>query len=206
MYNTARFVQYGKLRVKYDMAYYMNTPNDTSLMSCMNEGKMLWQWSWLDLCTEEVVSARTCASQFLPYSLSGITLFGLRTVQADSCLNSEQIDTLFISVGVQGGGGGGGILGFLTSSPLPVGLPSPPAFANSFLSCPPFWSASTLLKPLPICTAPLRVPHSLALHSCHRVFSSVHEAHVTHVTHVTECLLVCMKRMSLMSLMSPSVY
>jgi len=28
----------------------------------------------------------------------------MRTVQADSCLNSEQIDTLFISVGGLGGG------------------------------------------------------------------------------------------------------
>jgi len=30
-YNTARFVQYGKIRIKYDMAYYTNTPYDTSL-------------------------------------------------------------------------------------------------------------------------------------------------------------------------------
>jgi len=32
----------------------------------------------------------------------------MRTVQADSCLNSEQIDTRFISVGGQEGGWGGG--------------------------------------------------------------------------------------------------
>jgi hypothetical protein len=32
----------------------------------------------------------------------------MRTVQADGCLNSEQIDTLFISVGGQEGGLGGG--------------------------------------------------------------------------------------------------
>jgi len=32
----------------------------------------------------------------------------MRTVQADSCLDSEQIDTLFISVGGQEGGLGGG--------------------------------------------------------------------------------------------------
>jgi len=31
----------------------------------------------------------------------------MRTVQADSCVASEQIDTLFISVGGQEGGGGG---------------------------------------------------------------------------------------------------
>jgi len=49
-----------------------------------------------------------CAYQVLPYSLSGIALFGMRTVQADSCLNSEHIDTLFISVGGQEGGWGGG--------------------------------------------------------------------------------------------------
>jgi hypothetical protein len=43
----------------------------------------------------------------LPCSSSGIAIFGMRTVQADSCLNSEQIDTLFISVGGQEGGWGG---------------------------------------------------------------------------------------------------
>jgi len=32
----------------------------------------------------------------------------MKTVQADSCLNSEQIDTLFTSVGGQEGGLGGG--------------------------------------------------------------------------------------------------
>jgi hypothetical protein len=53
------------------------------------------------MCTKQVVSARACANQFLPYSSSGIALFGMRTVQADSCLNSEQIETLFISVGGQ---------------------------------------------------------------------------------------------------------
>jgi len=56
-----------------------------------------------------VVSARACANQFVPCSSSGIALFGMRTVQADSCLNSEQIDTLFISVGGQEGGLGGAI-------------------------------------------------------------------------------------------------
>ena len=34
----------------------------------------------------------------------------MTTVQADSCLSSEQIDTLFISVGVRKGGGVGGII------------------------------------------------------------------------------------------------
>ena len=72
---------------------------------------MLRQRFWLDLCTKQVVSARACANQFLPCSSSGIALFGTRTVQADSCLNSEQIDTLFISVGGQEGGFGGGVLG-----------------------------------------------------------------------------------------------
>ena len=68
---------------------------------------------WLDLCTKQLVSARACAYQFLPYSSSGIALFGIRTVQADSCLKSEQIDTLFISAGGREGGlgGGGGVLG-----------------------------------------------------------------------------------------------
>ena len=55
-----------------------------------------------------MVSARACANQFLPYSSSGIALSGMRTVQADSCSNSEQSDTLIISVGGQEGGEGGG--------------------------------------------------------------------------------------------------
>ena len=75
--------------------------------------KVFWHRFWLDLCTKQVVSARACANQFLPYSSSGTALYGMRTVQADSCMNSEQIDTLFASVGGQEGGfgGGGGILG-----------------------------------------------------------------------------------------------
>ena len=68
---------------------------------------MLWQRFWLDLCTKAVVSARACANQFLPCSSSGIALFGMRTVQTDSCLHSEQTETLFISVGRKGVGGGG---------------------------------------------------------------------------------------------------
>ena len=47
-----------------------------------------------------MVSVRACANQFLLCSSSG-ALFGMRTVQADSCLNSEQIDTPFISEGGQ---------------------------------------------------------------------------------------------------------
>ena len=58
-----------------------------------------------------VVSARACTNQFLPCSSSSTALFGMRTVQADNCLNSGQIDTLFISVGGQEGGlGGGGVI------------------------------------------------------------------------------------------------
>ena len=69
--------------------------------------EMLWQRFWLDLCTKQVVSARACANPFLPYSSSNIKLSGKRIVQTDSCLNSEQIDTLFISVGSQEEGFGG---------------------------------------------------------------------------------------------------
>ena len=49
-----------------------------------------------------------------PINSSGIKIIDMRAVQADSCLNSEQNDTLFISVGGQEGGlgeAGGGILG-----------------------------------------------------------------------------------------------
>jgi len=64
---------------------------------------MLWQRFWLDLCTKQVVSARVCAYNFLAYNSSGIKLFDMRTVHADSCLNSEQIDR-------KGGGFGGWVV------------------------------------------------------------------------------------------------
>ena len=72
--------------------------------------KVLWQRFWLDLCTKQVVSARACANQLLSCSSSGIVLFGMRTVQADSCFNSEQIDTLSMSVGGLEGGLGGWVV------------------------------------------------------------------------------------------------
>ena len=70
---------------------------------------VLWQRFWLDLCTIQVVTARACAYQLL--HLLGIKSSGMGTVQAGSCLSSEQIDTLFICVGGQEGGWGGGNLG-----------------------------------------------------------------------------------------------
>ena len=73
-------------------------------INCMN---VLWQRFWLDLCTKQVVSARACAYRYLPYNSSGIDFYGKRTVQADSCLHSEQSDTLFVGVGSQEGGFGG---------------------------------------------------------------------------------------------------
>ena len=57
-----------------------------------------------------MVNARACAYQCLPYNSSGIILVDTRTMQADSCLNFEQIDTLLISVGGQEGGLGGGVI------------------------------------------------------------------------------------------------
>jgi hypothetical protein len=73
----------------------------------MVEVKVAWARVWLDLCTNQVVSARACAYHFLTSNSAVINLLGKRTVQADGCLQSEQIDTLFISVGVQEGGLGG---------------------------------------------------------------------------------------------------
>jgi len=58
-----------------------------------------------------VVGARACENHCLPYSSSGIASFGVRTVQADSCLNCEQNGTLFISVGVRKGVLGDGSFG-----------------------------------------------------------------------------------------------
>ena len=66
----------------------------------MNEVKqVLLRRFWLNLCTKQEVSARACAHHFLPYNSPGINLVDVRTVQADSCLDSEQNNTLFISVG-----------------------------------------------------------------------------------------------------------
>jgi hypothetical protein len=50
-----------------------------------------------------MVSARACAHQSLPYNSSSINVFGKKTVQADSCLHSEQIDTLLLVWGYQKG-------------------------------------------------------------------------------------------------------
>jgi len=59
-----------------------------------------------------VVNARACANQCLPYNSSRMKIIDMRTVQADSCLNSEQNDTLFSSMGGQEEGlGRGGHLG-----------------------------------------------------------------------------------------------
>jgi hypothetical protein len=71
--------------------------------------KVLWQWFWLDLCTKQVVSARACANQFPPYNSSSIGLIDMRTVQADSCFNSEQTGTFFVSVGGREEGWWGGV-------------------------------------------------------------------------------------------------
>ena len=53
------------------------------------------------MCTEQVVSARAYANQFLSYNSLRIKIIDMRTLQAYSCLNSEQIDTHFNSVGGQ---------------------------------------------------------------------------------------------------------
>jgi len=64
-----------------------------------------------------VISARAFAYQFLPLNYSGIKQSGMGTVQADSCLYSEHIDTLFTSVGGQEGGFGGYWGGHLIGGP-----------------------------------------------------------------------------------------
>jgi len=62
------------------------------------------------ICALNRWSVQECVqTKFLPCSSSGIAIFGMITVQANSCLNSEQIDSLFISVGGQEGGLGGGV-------------------------------------------------------------------------------------------------
>ena len=55
--------------------------------------KMLRQRFRLDLCTKQV------GGQCKSVSSSSIAKFGMRTLQADNCLNPEQNGTLFIYVG-----------------------------------------------------------------------------------------------------------
>jgi hypothetical protein len=57
---------------------------------------------------------------YLPYSSSGITLYGMRTVQADSYFDCELIDFLFIRVGGRKGALGGG-WSFLAGGPKITG-------------------------------------------------------------------------------------
>jgi len=80
-------------------------------ISCLIEVKKCFGKGFGWICALHRWSVKERAqTSFLSYSLSGIALSGIRTVQAHSCLNSEQIDTLFISVGGQEGvfrGGGG---------------------------------------------------------------------------------------------------
>ena len=78
-------------------------------ISCLIEGKKCFGKGigWICALNKWSVQEQT---GFCP--VAGIAISGIRTVQADSCLISEQIDTLFISVGGKEGGlGGGGILG-----------------------------------------------------------------------------------------------
>ena len=78
-----------KLRGCVQANYQQLIPN-LQFMHCISSmievKKVLWQRFWLDSCTKQMVSARACANQFLPYSSSGSALFGMTTVQADSCL------------------------------------------------------------------------------------------------------------------------
>ena len=91
---------------------WFQTCSSRIALSCINEViKVLWQRFWLDLWTKQVVSARACAHQFLPYYSSRIKLIDMGAVQAVFCLNPVQIDTLFIGVGGQEWGWGGGQFG-----------------------------------------------------------------------------------------------
>ena len=60
--------------------------------------KLLWQRFWLDLCTEQMVSARACANRFLPSNSSGTKVSDV----SDGCTHCGKFEVLFISVG--GGG------------------------------------------------------------------------------------------------------
>jgi hypothetical protein len=54
-YNTARFVLYGKIRVKYDTTYYTNMPYDTSLYKVKVLARVTQAWS----CTI-LLAQKTC--------------------------------------------------------------------------------------------------------------------------------------------------
>jgi len=52
------------------------------------------------ICALNKWSVQECAqTSFFPVTRQVFASFGMRTVQADSCLNSEQNDTLLISEG-----------------------------------------------------------------------------------------------------------
>ena len=81
-------------------------------ISCMIEVRKCFGkgFGWICALKRRSVQERAQTNYLLPYCSSGNALFGLITVQADSCLNSEQIDTLFISVGGQEEGFGGWVV------------------------------------------------------------------------------------------------
>ena len=81
--------------------------------SCMNEVKSALAKVLAGFVHKTVGHCKSCVHiSFCPITLQVLNLFNTRMVQADSCLNSEQIDTLLISVGGQEGVfGGRGILG-----------------------------------------------------------------------------------------------
>jgi len=68
------------------------------LKKCFGKG-----FGWICALNRSVQERTQTSCCPIAYSSSGIALFGMRTVQANSCSNSEQIDTLFISVRGQEG-------------------------------------------------------------------------------------------------------
>jgi len=77
-------------------------------MSCMNKVEKCFGkgFGWICALNRWSVQARANISFcLLTLQVLGISLFGTKMAQ-NSCLHSEQIDTLFISVGGQGRGSG----------------------------------------------------------------------------------------------------
>ena len=81
-------------------------------MSCMNKVEKCFGkgFGWICALNRWSVQARANISFcLLTLQVLGISLFGTKMAQ-NSCLHSEQIDTLFSSVGGQEGGWGGKVI------------------------------------------------------------------------------------------------
>jgi hypothetical protein len=101
-YYTARFVQYGKMRFKYDTAYYTNTPYDTSLLldkwvlrfGAQLVGKQTSPclcWTGEDVFCAEQVLSRCVQGTCVCFEMNGMVrmCFALNQVLLSRCVQGK---------------------------------------------------------------------------------------------------------------------